>query len=352
MPKISIIVPIYGVEKYLREAIDSILNQTLVDIEILLLDDGSKDSCPSIVDEYAKKDSRIIAIHKPNGGYGQTCNCGLKKARGEYIAILEPDDFIEANMYEDLYNIAKEYDSDIVKSGFYENLQSPLKTTLKQAKFNDGIPENKSFTIEEHPELLSYHPSIWSCIYKKEFLYKHNIKFTEAQGAGWTDNPFQVQTMCLAERINYTPKAYYYWRRTNYFETDDLKDYRIPFDRSNEIHKWLEDNNITDKKILANIYKRELNYIHLVLGMKENTNLSDSYNRIKSMLDRMKEYILSKELDRKDYEFYKKVKEKPQNIRKSLLLKRLKKELIRIKLSKKECYVVICGKIILQEHKN
>ena len=95
MPKISVIVPVYGVEKYLKEAVDSILNQTMTDLEIILIDDGGKDSCPKIIDEYAEKDSRIIPIHKPNGGYGQTCNIGLERATGEYVAILEPDDYID-----------------------------------------------------------------------------------------------------------------------------------------------------------------------------------------------------------------------------------------------------------------
>lgn len=101
MPKISVIIPVYGVEKYLKECLDSVLNQSLKDLEIILIDDGGKDNCPQIIDDYAKKDSRIIAIHKPNGGYGQTCNVGLEKATGEYVAIVEPDDYIDSKMYED-----------------------------------------------------------------------------------------------------------------------------------------------------------------------------------------------------------------------------------------------------------
>ena len=275
MPKVSVIVPIYGVEKYLRECVDSILNQTLKDIEIILIDDGGKDNCPQIIDEYAQKDERIVAIHKANGGYGQTCNVGLERATGEYVAIVEPDDYIDCKMYEDLYNIAKKYESDIVKSCFFDNLQSKQETRVKKTEWKDSIPEDKSFTIKEYPYFLYYHPSIWSCIYKKEFLDKHNIKFVEAPGSGWTDNPFQVQTMCLAEKINYTSKAYYYWRRLNYNESDDLKDYTIPFKRSDEIHKWLHENNIDDENILVNLYKRELEYINIVLGIKNLTNKQD-----------------------------------------------------------------------------
>ena len=207
MPKISVLIPVYGVEKYLKTALDSVLKQTLADIEIILIDDGSKDNCPQIIDEYALKDSRIVAIHKQNGGYGHSMNVGLSKASGEYIAILEPDDYIDSSMYEDLYKIALKYDSDVVKSCFYDNLESSQETRIKKTEWKDWIPEDRSFTIKENAFFLHYHPSIWSCIYKKSFLEKHNIRFIEAPGAGWTDNLFQVQTLCLAQRINYTSKA-------------------------------------------------------------------------------------------------------------------------------------------------
>ena len=158
MAKVSVIVPIYGVEKYLKKAIDSILNQTLKDLEIILIDDGGKDNCPQIIDEYAKMDNRIIAIHKQNGGYGQTCNVGLEKATGEYIAILEPDDYIDSKMYEDLYAIAKQHNSDIVKSCFYDNLQTEYERKISKTQWNDYIPEDKSFTIKEYPFFLSLTP--------------------------------------------------------------------------------------------------------------------------------------------------------------------------------------------------
>ena len=90
MPKISVIVPIYNVEKYLCECLDSILSQTFKDFEVLLIDDGSTDNSPKIVDDYSKKDNRIIVYHRVNGGYGSACNFGLDSAKGEYISIIEP----------------------------------------------------------------------------------------------------------------------------------------------------------------------------------------------------------------------------------------------------------------------
>ena len=354
MPKISVIVPIYGVEKYLREALDSILSQTLSDIEIILINDGSKDNCPQIIDEYAAKDSRIIAIHKENGGYGHSMNLGLSKATGEYIAILEPDDYIDPNMYEDLYKIAQEFKSDIVKSCFYDNLESKEETRIKKTEWKDFIPEDRSFTIKEYSHFLHYHPSIWSCIYKKEFLDKHSIKFVEAPGAGWTDNLFQVQTMCLAERINYTSKAYYYWRRINFNESNDIKDYTIPFKRSDEIHQWLEENNINDENILANLYNRELGYIYLIFGMKSISDKKDCFTKIKLMIERMDKNIIQNSIliTSKQRKFYEKLSVNVAKTYKSTMLKIFRKNLFSIILSKIEKRIVLFGKVLLGVRKD
>src|SRR5574344_2619201 len=131
MAKVSIILPIHDVEKYLRECLDSVISQTLTDIEIICVNDGSPDNCKIIIEEYAQKDKRIIVINKKNGGYGQACNVGLDAATGEYLAILEPDDYIEPQMYEDLYEAAVKNSLDIVKSCFYDNLQSKTLTRCK-----------------------------------------------------------------------------------------------------------------------------------------------------------------------------------------------------------------------------
>jgi len=351
MPKISVIVPIYGVEKYLREAVDSILNQTLTNLEILLIDDGSKDNCPQIIDEYAAKDSRIIAIHKENGGYGQSMNVGLERATGEYIAILEPDDFIDSRMYEDLYKIAKEFDSDIVKSCFYKNIQTHDLKKIEKENWIDYIPENKSFNINEYPYFLSYHPSIWSCIYKKEFLNQYKIRFVEAPGAGWTDNPFQVQTMCLAEKINYTSKPYYYWRILNTNPSEELKDYQIPFKRIDEIHKWLKENNFSsNQNIISNLYKRELNYIQIVLGIKTINDINDCYNKIKYCCKQMDENIFYSNFDLSTH--YKKIYlcciKNPQKVRSKILRKLYKKHDFQIRIRRSEILIKLFGIVLIQ----
>lgn len=114
MPKISIIVPIYNVEKYIEKCIQSILNQTFSDFELILVNDGSTDSCGEICDKYKKLDDRIIVIHKVNGGLSSARNAGIDIARGEYIGFIDSDDYIHEKMYEILYNNAITYNSDIV----------------------------------------------------------------------------------------------------------------------------------------------------------------------------------------------------------------------------------------------
>ncbi len=341
-PDISVIIPVYGVENFLKEALESVINQTLKNIEIIIVDDGGKDKCPQIIDEYAAKDKRIIAIHKPNGGYGQSCNVGIETASGEYIAIMEPDDYISPDMYENLYKIAKTNDSDIVKSSFYENYDTPEQKEIKKVNWDEKYQlPTETFKLSDCPLFLFFHPSIWSCIYKREFLNKNKIRFTEAPGAGWTDNPFQVETMCLAQRINYTPQAYYYWRKLNGNDSDDLKNYKLPFIRSEEIHKWLDENNITDKNILSCIYKREIGYIRIIFGKKYIQNLKDCLNMAKTMCQRMLPQIIfnSQNINNDEKNIYKMCMKTP-------LIYFCKKQISRmfkLKFNTKEKYIKIFG---------
>ena len=348
MPKVSVIIPVYNVEKYLRECLNSVINQTLKDIEIIIIDDGGKDNCPQIIDEYAQKDSRIIAIHKDNGGYGQSCNIGLDKATGEYIAILEPDDFIDSNMYEDLYNIAKNNDSDIVKSPYYAFYD--LSEKIKHTAFCnfDNIPQNKTFKINECPQMLTYHPSIWSAIYKTKFIRGNNIRFIEAPGAAWADNPFFIETYCKAEKINYIPNAYYHYRILTYNSSDSLKDYKIPFERFKDISIWLCNNKITDKDILANIYNKFLHYIFLVLGMKK-YNKEDCILRIKEICSMMDSSIIknSKYIKKHIFKYYNDFSNINNLICFKYKLIHMRKNFLTIHWNKQEKIILFLGKILL-----
>lgn len=132
---ISVIVPVYNVEKYLSKCIDSILAQTYKNLEIILVDDGSPDNCPKICDEYAKKDNRIKVIHKENGGLSAARNVALDIAKGEYIGFVDSDDFIAEDMYEVLYNLAEKYNAEISSVSFYKVIENNIITIRDSRKF-------------------------------------------------------------------------------------------------------------------------------------------------------------------------------------------------------------------------
>lgn len=291
VPSVSVVVPIYNVERYLCQCVDSILNQTLRNIEVILVDDGSPDGCPAIVDKYAAQDSRVVAVHQPNGGYGKAVNHGISLARGKYVGIVEPDDFIEPEMYALLYEKAEEHQADVAKCWFYSYLDTESKKEIKP--FGSALPNfDGCFTIMEQPELLRMHPSVWSAIYRREFLEENKIRVVEAPGAGWTDNPFQVQTLCCAKRIYFVDKPMYYWRQINLEAADDLKDYRIPFLRSDEIHAWLKANDMYKPELLSQLYFREMAYVLIVSRMLHIDDMKDCCGRIRAMIKRMDKKIL------------------------------------------------------------
>lgn len=214
-PKVSVVVPIYNVEKYLRECVDSILAQTLKEIEVILVDDGSPDKCGEIIDEYAKKDPRIIVVHQANGGYTKAVNHGFDLAHGEYIGIIESDDWIEPDMYEKLYKSAKKYDTDVTKGGFY--FYNPTLPKSKQNKYYVnpcGIDLRKApsgaFAVRDWPQILGFHASIWSSIYRAEIA--KSLKIPDTAGASYQDFPFMIEVMTKAKRISVVKKAFVHWR--------------------------------------------------------------------------------------------------------------------------------------------
>jgi glycosyltransferase involved in cell wall biosynthesis len=257
--KLSIIVPIYGVEKYLRQCIDSIVAQVFKEFECILVDDGSKDGCPEICDEYALKDKRFKVIHKQNAGYGAAINTGLDIAKGKWIGIVEPDDWIEESAYSFLMAESDDDCVDIIKGNFYgihDNAERQIyQWTIKP-------PLSQRFVIKDYALFLNHHPSIWSAIYRKSFLDKFAIRMKEVPGAGWTDNPFLVETMCQARGIVYVDKPIYNYR-VGPSDVIALKgNWHIPYDRMMEIHNWFVENDISDAMILCARYEMHLCYLY------------------------------------------------------------------------------------------
>ena len=219
-PKVSIIVPVYRVEKYLEQCLDSILAQTLKDIEIIIADDGVQDECRKIIDRYEALDNRIIAVHHPVNGYGARINYCLQLAHGEYIGIVEPDDFIEANMYEELCDYADQLGADVVKAPFYGYYDTPDGTGIrKDCGFSDYVTANtplgELFSVQNYPAIMSVHASLWSGIYRRKYIEEKQIRFIEAKGAGYVDVLFRLDTMLNTDRIAWLNKPFYNYRVTS-----------------------------------------------------------------------------------------------------------------------------------------
>lgn len=217
MYKVSIVMPMYNQEKYIAECLNSVINQTLQDIEIIVVNDGSTDKSLEIVQSYAQKDSRIIVIDKPNSGYGHSINVGVERATGEYIGIVETDDFVRLNMYEELYNTAKNHgDVDIVKSNFCRFFSDLGKVVVKSEFLtNDESYYDRVIVPREEKEVFTFPMNTWTGIYRREFLLKYNIKHNITPGASYQDNGFFFMTFALANSLVLVNKAFYMNRRDN-----------------------------------------------------------------------------------------------------------------------------------------
>ena len=211
-PKISIIIPIYNVNIYLKECLDSIINQTLKEIEIICVNDGSTDNSLKIIKQYSY-DNRIIIIDKSNTGYGDSMNHGFDFASGKYFGIVESDDFVDIRMFEYLSKFIKKGNIDMIRSNFYLYWKENKKEIVN---FNIMKPfYNKIIYPIEIPQIFFIRPSIWSAIYKKEFIIKNHIKFLPTPGASYQDTSFFYKTLFKSKRLLYINKAFYYYRQTN-----------------------------------------------------------------------------------------------------------------------------------------
>lgn len=217
VPKVSVVIPVCNVEAYLSKCLQSVVNQTLKDIEIICVNDGSTDGSLAILQSFARKDRRIRIIDKQNSGYGNSMNIGMASAKGEYIGIVESDDFIAKEMFEDLYKLSRRGTVDLIKGNFYDYYEEEDGTSRKVLNQERSmIPDSEEpFTLEQDAQISWGHPSVWSAIYRRQFLKERNITFLEVKGGGWVDNPFFYETLCRAESIIWTSKPYYYYRKTN-----------------------------------------------------------------------------------------------------------------------------------------
>lgn len=234
-PKVSVIVPVYKVDRYLTQCLTSIVNQTLKEIEIIIVDEGEHDRCREIIDFFEKNDSRVVAPHQKNGGYGASCNYGFEIAKGEYVAIVESDDWIEPEMYEEMYAYAKKLDADVVKTPYSEYFSDGTKRDCSYRKHMASVtPHNVCFSMKEFGEMLEIHASLWAGLYKTEYMRKNNIQFIKAKGGAYVDVGFRIDTLVNSDKIAWLDKPYYNYR------VDAIGSTTNNFKLSPMIQRWRE----------------------------------------------------------------------------------------------------------------
>lgn len=235
--KVSIIVPIYNREQCLRQCLGSIVAQTLREIEIILVDDGSTDGSSMICDEYAAADSRVCVIHKKNEGMGAAYNAGLNIAKGEYIGFVESDDWIEKKMYEDLYAKGNAQGADVVKGFFSHVIGGAIEKVTYLKNYSRYFNRRTKNILQVVPALAYGRPSHWSAIYKRSFLERTQIRFPETPGASMQDLDFFWQVYTCDMTCTIVPEYYYNCRRDSPDSSGSkgyqtVKDVLIAFERT------------------------------------------------------------------------------------------------------------------------
>ena len=208
-PDVSVAVPVYNAEPYMRRCLDSLQNQTLETVEFICVNDGSTDGSLEILREYARKDPRFKVIDRKNAGYGAALNLGFKKARGEYVTTLDPDDWIELNAYERLIATARKFDCDMVKANYWEEGSgAAIKKELFKA-FGYLTP----FSPLEQPKIILTTPTIWAALYRRSFLIDNGLALTERPGSSYQDAAFTLCCWMAVRSVVLMEDAFvHYWR--------------------------------------------------------------------------------------------------------------------------------------------
>lgn len=214
-PKVSIVVPVYNVETYLEECLESIKKQSLKDIEIIIVNDGSTDGSLAIAQRFEQEDSRFRVLSKENRGYGHTMNLGFKNATGEYIGIVESDDCARPTMFEELYNQAKRCDADAVRSNYFAMGNEGTEFNLIDVLSIADAPYYEPFSPQNYPGILRGSPAIWSTIYKRSFIENEDISFLESAGASYQDTGFLLKVWACASRVVIMREAFLNYRIDN-----------------------------------------------------------------------------------------------------------------------------------------
>ncbi|MBS5449796.1 MAG: glycosyltransferase [Coriobacteriia bacterium] len=287
---VTLIVPTYNTGAFLDQALSTARQNDVARMEILAVNDGSTDDSLSIMRRHEQEDPRVRVIDKPNGGYGSACNRGLSEARGTYVAILEPDDYVRPHFYDEMLAFARTFPElpDVVKTPY---TRVYLPCTPKERLYHCAYAHrltlaHQPFTIFDEPRLLQHHPSIWSAMYRRAFLEEHGIRFKEAKGGGWVDNPFLVETLCQARSIVFLEKEFYCYREDLPGSSSMLRATNLAFERWNDMTDVLDRLGVDDAGVRRAHAVRGVSYLS---GIMEEAKIagSDAETQMRHMFERM-----------------------------------------------------------------
>lgn len=214
MPVLSIIVPVCNVEQYLVQCLDSLLNQSFRDFEVICIDDGSTDGSPAILDAYAQRDARVRVVHKKNSGYGHSMNIGLSMATGEFVGIVESDDFIAPDMYEVLLEAINRLQVPYVRCLWFDYWDDGNMHPSSSCLCGEQTEEHKASPLA-CTEIFHEHAAIWAGIYKRSWLENHDIRFLETPGASYQDSSFFFKVLAQCGEMGFVRRPLLYYRQSN-----------------------------------------------------------------------------------------------------------------------------------------
>ncbi|WP_227936341.1 glycosyltransferase family 2 protein [Alkalihalobacillus deserti] len=298
-PKVSIIIPIYNVESYLIRCLESLVAQKIREIEIIAINDGSTDKSLEILNEFAKKDHRIIVIDKENGGVSSARNAGIQLAKGEFIGFVDPDDWINVTMYQDMYQTAITDRADIVMCSYIrefgshskeKDFQLDEKVLYKDRDVQSKMMRRLIGPVNEEiasPELLDAWGTVWSKLYKTEIIKGNKVTFTDLSEIGTNeDSLFNIQAFYYAKSFVFVNKPYYHYWRAN--ETSVTTGYKPLL-----IKKWLNlygiiEGFLQEKELGKEFYialnnRICLNTLGLGLNEMSESNRSSNFEKIRNL---------------------------------------------------------------------
>ncbi len=263
MIKVSIVVPVFNAEPFLRECMDSLRRQTLKEIEIVCVNDGSSDHSLQILEKYAARDTRIRVLDHVNSGYGHAVNAGMDEASGKYIGIVEPDDYVHPRMYQRLYELAENMNLDIIKADFCRVYDKNGSRKIERVRLSGNAADyGRICNPRRDIRIFKLVMNTWTGIYKREFLKNSSIRHHETPGASFQDLSFWFQSFCKAERIYFLNEPFYMYRMDNPNSSihDRSKVYAVCGEYE-FMHQFLEQNpELKSKYLLIYSWKRFHDY--------------------------------------------------------------------------------------------